>query len=55
MYPDKYIFNSVKDFSEMVLNDDYNSAEYRKYIEENYSQERQFNEIEKLINSIVWR
>jgi tetratricopeptide (TPR) repeat protein len=53
LYPDKYIFNSVKDFSEMVLNDDYNSAEYRKYIEENYSQERQFNEVEKLINSII--
>lgn len=53
LYPEKYIFNSVKDFSEMVLSDDYNSSEYRKYIEEKYSQERQFTEIENLLGSIV--
>lgn len=53
LYPEKYIFNTVQDFGKLVLEDDYNSFEYRKYIEEKYSQERQFEEIEKLISSII--
>jgi Flp pilus assembly protein TadD len=51
LYPQKYLFNSVKDFSDMVLYDDYNPIEYRKYIEDNYSQEKQFTEIDKLLDS----
>lgn len=53
LYPEKYIFNTVQDFGKLVLEDDYNSFEYRKYIEEKYSQERQFEEIEKLISTII--
>ncbi len=53
LYPEKYIFNTVKDFGKLVLEDDYNPFEYRKYIEEKYSQERQFFEIENLISSII--
>jgi len=52
LYPQKYIFNSVKDFSDMVINDDYNPAEYRKYIKDNYSQDKQLNEIENLLESV---
>ncbi|HGE72565.1 TPA: tetratricopeptide repeat protein [Candidatus Poribacteria bacterium] len=53
LYPPKYIFNSIKDFTKLVLEDDYNSFEYRQYIEENYSQEKQFKDIENLVSSII--
>lgn len=48
MYPQKYIFNTVDEFVDMVMSDDYNSAEYRKYIEDNYPLERQLREIESI-------
>jgi len=51
LYPEKYLFNSVKEFGERVLSNDYNSAEYRKHIEDNYSLERQLGEIERLLES----
>lgn len=53
LYPNKYIFNSVKDFGEMILDDDYNPSEYREFIESHYSQEKQFNNIDELLNSIL--
>lgn len=55
LYPKKYIFNSVKDFTDMVLSDDYKSSEYREYIEENYSQEKQISEIDMLVKSALYK
>jgi len=46
LYPRKYIFNTLDEFANMVTSDDYSPAEYRKYIENNYSLERQLGEIE---------
>lgn len=50
LYPQKYIFNDVKEFAEMVLSDDYNPSEYREFIEKNYSLDRQINAINSLIS-----
>ncbi|HGJ65033.1 TPA: glycosyltransferase, partial [bacterium] len=50
LYPQKYIFNTVSDFSKMVLSDEYNPIEYREYIENNYSQDNQLKEIDKILN-----
>lgn len=49
LYPDKYIFNTVEEFRQMVLSGDYNSKEYRTYIEENYSLDRQLEEIDRVL------
>jgi len=51
-YPDKYIWNSIPDFTSMVINDDYNSEEYRSFIEHRYSLNNQLNKIDSLFNSI---
>ena len=51
LYPKKYCFNSVKEFGTMILDADYRPDEYRKYIEENYSREKQFQEIDKLLGT----
>ena len=52
LYPAKYCFNSVKEFGHMILGCDYRPLEYRKYIEENYSREKQFQEIDRVMGSV---
>jgi glycosyltransferase involved in cell wall biosynthesis len=49
LYPEKYLFNCVKEFAQMVLNPQYHPAEYRQYIERTYSLDRQLREIESLL------
>ncbi|HAV42859.1 TPA: hypothetical protein DCX15_02440 [bacterium] len=49
LYPDRYIFNTISEFKNMVLNGNYNSTEYREYIEDNYSLEKQLREIDKIL------
>ena len=51
LYPAKYCFNSIKEFGAMVLSSDYDSAEYRRYIEEHYALAKQLREIESLIGT----
>jgi glycosyltransferase involved in cell wall biosynthesis len=53
LYPEKYCFNSVKEFGTLVLDRDYRPGEYRKYIEENYSRNKQFHEIEGLVSACL--
>jgi len=55
LYPEKYIFNTIKEFGDMVLSDEYKPIEYREYIENNYSQDNQLNEIDKLLNSTLYK
>ena len=52
VYPRKYLFNNVREFGQMVLNPDFKPAEYRQHIEDNYSQNRQFNAIDQLIDQL---
>ncbi len=51
LYPKKYCFNSIKEFGAMVLDSDYDSGEYRQYIEDHYSLTIQLGEIESLIGT----
>lgn len=52
-YPDKYLWNSIPDFTRMVTNSDYDSEEYRSFIEHNYSLNNQLNKIESMLNCIL--
>jgi glycosyltransferase involved in cell wall biosynthesis len=51
LYPRKYIFNTIDEFVDMVTSDEYDPAEYRKYIEDNYPLERQLDEIESIFTT----
>lgn len=51
IYPRKYLFNTIDECCDMVLSDDYNPWEYRKFIEDNYSLQAQLCKIEKLLNT----
>ncbi|QUN37879.1 methyltransferase domain-containing protein [Clostridium beijerinckii] len=46
----KYLFNSIDEAVNMITEKDYNSQEYRKFIEDNYSLNKQVDEIKELIN-----
>lgn len=52
IWPKEYLFCTVDEAIEMVTNDNYNSKEYRKLIEDNYSLDRQLKELYKVIDSI---
>ncbi|MCL6471334.1 MAG: FkbM family methyltransferase [Firmicutes bacterium] len=49
IYPQKYIFNSPAEFADEVLQGDYNPAEYRAFVEENFSFADQMAKIKNLI------
>lgn len=49
LYPTKYIFNTIDEFKKMVLDGDYDSREYRRYIEETFSLDKQLREIDKIL------
>ncbi len=49
-YPDKYIWNTIPEFVKMATEDDYDSAEYRQFIETNYSLEKQMENIDIIIS-----
>jgi len=49
IYPDKYLWNTIPDFVRMAMNDDYDPAEYKKFIEMNYSLEKQLDSIDRII------
>ena len=48
-YPSKYLWNTISEFGNMVLATDYDSKEYREYIEKNFSLESQINRIEEIL------
>lgn len=49
IYPRKYIFCTIDEFVDMVTSHEYSSTEYRKYIADNYSLERQLSELEHIL------
>ncbi len=50
VYPEKYIWNSIPDFVRLVQEEDYNSIEYRDFIADTFSLEKQLCAIENVIN-----
>ncbi|MDR4505570.1 MAG: glycosyltransferase [Candidatus Scalindua sp.] len=49
-YPDQYIWNTIPEFIEMVTDGNYDSLEYRKFIETNYSLEMQLEKVDRIIS-----
>ena len=50
-YPDKYIWNTIPEFITMATEEEYDSGEYREFIETNYSLEIQLQRIDKIITA----
>ena len=49
IYPDKYLWNTIPDFVSMATEENYDPAEYRNFIETNYSLEKQKNSVNMVI------
>jgi len=52
-YDKKYIFSTIDEAVEMVMSDEYDSIEYRKFIEANYSLKREIAQVKKVIESLL--
>lgn len=48
----KYLFSSIDDAIEMILNDDYHSDEYSDFIKNNYSLDEKILEIKKILDTL---
>ncbi|MBV4441699.1 glycosyltransferase [Clostridium tyrobutyricum] len=46
----KYLFNDISEAIDMITNTGYNSEEYRKFVENNYSLEKQNKQIRDIVN-----
>ena len=51
-YDKKYIFNSVDDAVNMIKEDDYKSIEYRQFIEDNYSLQKEHFYLKKVLDNL---
>ncbi|MDD2869679.1 glycosyltransferase [Neomegalonema sp.] len=49
IWPEKYVFTNMEEFIKQITSDEYNSQEYKKYVVDNYSLEKQMRAIDKLI------
>lgn len=52
IYPARYLWNTVDEACKMVLSEEYNPSEYRKFIRDNYEYGDKINRIIRLINDI---
>lgn len=55
IFPRKYLFNTVAEFSDLVLEDDYEPAAYRRFIADNYAFEDQVKRLEELLCELTGR
>jgi len=53
IWPEKFLYKTVDEAVEQITNDEYNSVEYRKFIKDNYTIERQLGEIRQLIQEVA--
>ena len=51
-YPNKYIYLNKSDFIKMITENDYNSEEYKAFIENNYSLKKQLTGIRNLLSDL---
>jgi 2-polyprenyl-3-methyl-5-hydroxy-6-metoxy-1,4-benzoquinol methylase len=51
IYPEKYLWNTIPEFSQRITDGDYSSSEYKNYIERYYSLSRQLDSIENVIHN----
>ena len=50
IYPEKYLWNTIPEFCQILTSDDYSSIEYKNYIEKYYSLSLQIDSIENVIS-----
>jgi glycosyltransferase involved in cell wall biosynthesis len=48
VFPKEFLFNIAEQFCQQILSDDYQSAKYRRYVEERYSLAGQLGRVSKL-------
>ena len=53
LYPEKFIFQTPKQAVDIIMNDDYNSNEYYKFVAVNYDINIQVNKLNKILN--LWK
>ncbi|ADQ06811.1 glycosyl transferase group 1 [Caldicellulosiruptor hydrothermalis 108] len=49
IYPEKYLWNTIDEAVDMILDRNYDSIEYREFISNNYSLKKEIDEIKKAI------
>lgn len=52
IYDNKYIWNTIDQATKMIINNKYESFQYRDFVKENFSQENIIQDINKMINNI---
>ena len=53
IWAEKYLFNTIEEAVRMIMDDDYNSNEYRMFIEQHYSLNKQIKLTSDLIQSVL--
>ena len=53
IYQEKYIWNTIDEAVDMIVFEEYNSCEYRSFIEENYSLKKQIQSTKEMMNSLA--
>jgi len=52
IYDDRFVWNTIDEFVAMVTSDDYDSAAYRAFIEDNFSLTRQLEQLKEIFGRI---
>ncbi|SDL29777.1 Tetratricopeptide repeat-containing protein [Clostridium cochlearium] len=52
IWDDKYLFNTIDEAINMITDKNYDSEEYREFIKENYSLEKQMKEIKNVLDTL---
>ncbi len=53
IYPSKYLWNTIDEAVKMITEESYDSNEYREFIEENYSLEKQLKTINAMMDELI--
>jgi glycosyltransferase involved in cell wall biosynthesis len=51
-WDERYLFNTIDEAVQMIDSDEYNSEEYRRFIEFNYSLDKQIEQTKKVLNNL---
>ncbi len=52
LYPERFLFRTPEEFVGLVMEDDYRPEEYRRFVEDNYSLEKQMRRISRLLGGV---
>ncbi|MCK4574133.1 MAG: glycosyltransferase, partial [candidate division Zixibacteria bacterium] len=52
IYDDRFVWNTIDEFVAMVTSDDYDSAAYRAFVEDNFSLTRQLEQLKEIFGRI---